>query len=249
MRDYIAVPYIRGNSAILVASCIVKSYGSHMNTVEEIRRAKLVEAIKQRGYGGQAQIGREIGVSPAQIYQWAKGIGKISSASARRLEKALGRPAGWMDQREGWGMAVREPSHVYSPGPDLRPPVPLISWVQAGQWTECTEPYPPGVAEEWISPSTRVSSCAFALAVRGDSMEPRFTEGDTLIVDPELEARNGDFVIVRLDDAQEATFKQLIIDGPQKFLKPLNARYPVVPINGNATIVGVVVEKRQVFLR
>jgi SOS-response transcriptional repressor LexA/DNA-binding XRE family transcriptional regulator len=136
-----------------------------------------------------------------------------------------------------------------APGPDLRPPIPLISWVQAGNWTECTEPYPPGVADEWVSPSTRVSACAFALTVRGDSMEPRFTEGETLIVDPELDARHGDFVIVRLDDAAEATFKQLVIDGPQKFLKPLNARYPVVPINGNATIVGVVVEKRQVFLR
>ncbi len=156
----------------------------------------------------------------------------------------LGVSARWLGSGEG----AIEPSNV-SPGPDLRPPVPLVSWVQAGDWTEYTDPYPPGMAEEWISPSTKVSACSFALKVRGDSMGPKFTEGDTLIVDPEVEARNGDFVIVRLDDAQEATFKQLIIDGPQKFLKPLNARYPVVPINGNATIVGVVVEKRQVFLR
>ena len=112
---------------------------------------------------------------------------------------------------------------------------------------ECTEPYPPGVADEWVSPGTRVGACAFALTVRGDSMEPGFTEGDVPIVDPDLEARSGDFVIVRLDDAQEATFEQLVIDGAQRFLKPLNARYPAVEINGNATIVGMVVEKRQVF--
>ena len=56
-------------------------------------------------------------------------------------------------------------------------------------------------------------------------------------------------MIVRLDDAQESTFKQLVVDGPQRFLKPLNPRYPVIPINGNATIVGVVVAKQQVFLR
>ena len=70
-----------------------------------------------------------------------------------------------------------------------------------------------------------------------------------MIVDPQLEAWSGDFVIVRLDDAQESTFKQLVVDGPQRFLKPLNPRYPVIPINGNATIVGVVVAKQQVFLR
>lgn len=266
--------YIKNNSPALRDHDIVKSYIHRMETVEEIRRAKLIEEIKRRGYGGQAQIGRELGVSPAQIYQWVKGIGQISSSSARRLEKALGHPTGWMDQSEPpfvymmgtdsdipadpeteaiFANLARQKEEASSsnttPGPSLRPAVPLISWVQAGNWAEVSDPYPPGVADEWINPSTRVSACAFALSVRGDSMEPRFVEGDTIIVDPELEARTGDFVIVRLDDAAEATFKQLVIDGPQKFLKPLNARYPVVPINGNATIVGVVVEKRQVFLR
>lgn len=248
MGDNIVEHYIKDNSPALRDPAIVKSYIYRMDTVEEIRRAKLVDEIKRRGYGGQAQIGRDLGVSPAQIYQWAKGVGQISSSSARRLEKALGRPTGWMDQADDGAQAVHEPSNI-SPGPDLRAPVPLISWVQAGEWTECTDPFPPGMADEWISPSTRVSKCAFAVKVRGDSMEPRFFEGETLIVDPEIEARSGDFVIVRLDDAQEATFKQLILDGPQKFLKPVNPRYPVIPINGNASIVGVVVEKRQVFLR
>ncbi len=193
----------------------------------------------------QAELARRVGISQPAIQ---KSEQSVTSTSASRhvatMAHHLGVSARWLGSGEG----AIEPSNV-SPGPDLRPPVPLVSWVQAGDWTEYTDPYPPGMAEEWISPSTKVSACSFALKVRGDSMEPKFTEGDTLIVDPEVEARNGDFVIVRLDDAQEATFKQLIIDGPQKFLKPLNARYPVVPINGNATIVGVVVEKRQVFLR
>lgn len=79
----------------------------------------------------------------------------------------------------------------------------------------------------------------------GGSMEPRFVEGGTIIVDPELEARSGDFVIVRLDDAQEATFKRLVGDGGSRFLKPLNGRYPIIPINGNATVVGVVMEQRK----
>ena len=78
-------------------------------------------------------------------------------------------------------------------------------------------------------------------------MEPEFTEGDTIIVDPEREALHANFVVVKLEDAQEATFKQLIIDGGQKFLRPLNAHYPVMAINGNATIVGVVVAKMKTY--
>jgi SOS-response transcriptional repressor LexA len=76
-------------------------------------------------------------------------------------------------------------------------------------------------------------------------MEPEFTERATIIVDPAQVAVHGSFVIVRLDDAPKATFKQLVIDGGSRFLKSLNPRYPVVAINGNATIVGVVVEQRK----
>ena len=161
----------------------------------------------------------------------------------------MGKPVGWMDATERASKAKNlepEPPNI-APGPPLRPAVPVVSWVQAGNWQECTDPYPPGVADEWISPTKRVSERSFALQVRGDSMEPEFTEGATIIVDPALEAVHGSFVIVRLDDALEATFKQLVVDGGNRFLKPLNGRYPIVPINGNATIVGVVVEQRKAY--
>ena len=204
-----------------------------------------IKKARTRARLTQMDLAKAANVSRAAVAQWESDETKhIRPENLFRIAPLLGCSAEWL----ATGKEPPEPSNT-TPGPELRPPVPLISWVQAGNWTECTEPYPPGVADEWVSPSTRVSACAFALTVRGDSMEPRFTEGDVLIVDPDLEARSGDFVIVRLDDAQEATFKQLVIDGAQRFLKPLNARYPVVEINGNATIVGVVVEKRQVFLR
>ena len=56
-------------------------------------------------------------------------------------------------------------------------------------------------------------------------------------------------VVVKLDDEQQATFKQLIIEGDQKFLKPLNPNWPepIIKINGNATICGVVIGKYEVF--
>lgn len=202
---------------------------------------RMMRVAEDRGMR-QADLARALGIDPQHLPNWRKR--RVPPTMYPAIAKALGLSLDWLVTGAG-----PDPLGNTTPGPSLRPAVPLISWVQAGNWTECHDPYPPGVADEWINPSTRVSACAFALSVRGDSMEPRFVEGDTIIVDPELEARTGDFVIVRLDDAQEATFKQLVIDGPQRFLKPLNARYPVIPINGNATVVGVVVEKRQVFLR
>ena len=57
-------------------------------------------------------------------------------------------------------------------------------------------------------------------------------------------------VVAKLEDEQQATFKQLIIEGDQKFLKPLNPAWPepILKINGNATICGVVIGKYEVFV-
>ena len=74
-------------------------------------------------------------------------------------------------------------------------------------------------------------------------MSPSFNEGDLIFVDPEVDPINGKYVVARLDDENEATFKQLIIEGGHKFLKATNPAWPIPiqPINGNCTFVGVVV--------
>jgi SOS-response transcriptional repressor LexA len=122
--------------------------------------------------------------------------------------------------------------------------IPLISWVQAGDWQYAADPMPPGVADEWTETSATRSEHAYALTVHGDSMEPEFASGDIITVDPERQAENGSYVVVK--NGAEATFKQYVIDGPSVFLKPLNNRYPIKDMTGvEFRIVGVVVEKRK----
>lgn len=127
--------------------------------------------------------------------------------------------------------------------------LPIISWVQAGHWKEVNDIYPVGQSDEYISVTAKVGLHAFALKVRGDSMEPEFPDGSIIIVDPEREARNGSYVVVRLDEEMEATFKQMVIDGSRIYLKPINPRYPILEINGKrATTVGVVVQMVKEYL-
>lgn len=71
-------------------------------------------------------------------------------------------------------------------------------------------------------------------------MAPEFKPGTIIVVDPDLDARPGDFVIVANGSA-EATFKQLVRDGDQYMLRPLNPQYPVRPMPDHGRIVGVVV--------
>lgn len=124
--------------------------------------------------------------------------------------------------------------------PDRTGKVPLVSWVQAGDFTHAADLLHPGDAYEWIDTSVTVMPHTFALRVRGDSMEPEFMDGTIIVVEPDMEASPGDYVIARNGD-QEATFKQLVRDGADLYLKPLNPRYPIKPI-GDSIIIGVVRE-------
>lgn len=128
--------------------------------------------------------------------------------------------------------------------------VPLISWIQAGIWSDIEDPYAVGDAEDWLPCPVKHGPRAYCLRVRGDSMynptgRPSYADGDIIFVDPDREANNGDRVIVRLDDQKEGTFKQLLVEDGRKMLKALNPEWAprYVEINGNATITGVVIGK------
>lgn len=141
------------------------------------------------------------------------------------------------------GATSTEPSNI-SPAPPSIKRIPIVSWVNAGDWSKAVDPFHPGYAEDWIDTAVTSNINAFALVVHGDSMEPEFTEGDIITVDPGRAYCSGSFVVAK--NGEEATFKQLILDGTNVFLKPLNERYPIKDMTGvEMRIVGVVVEKRK----
>jgi phage repressor protein C with HTH and peptisase S24 domain len=67
--------------------------------------------------------------------------------------------------------------------------------------------------EEWASSDTRDPN-AFAVILEGDSMEPRFYAGDRVVVAPNSEPRNGDYVLARLRDGG-VLFKRFHRTGPE----------------------------------
>ncbi len=120
--------------------------------------------------------------------------------------------------------------------------VPLISFAQAGNWAEVVDPYLPGVSDEWAVTTRKVGSRAYALRIKGDSMEPRIPDGAVVIIDPDREPENGYVVVVRQNHDSEATIKRLVIDGNQRYLKPDNPRYPIMSMAEDAVFCGVAVQ-------
>ena len=77
-------------------------------------------------------------------------------------------------------------------------------------------------------------------------MEPEFKEGEIVIVNPHVEAKSGDYMIVK-NNEEEATFKQLKKFGDTLVLHPLNSKYEDIELTARTKyrIVGKVVKKEK----
>lgn len=145
-----------------------------------------------------------------------------------------------------------EPSNV-SPAaqPDRLYRYPVVSEVQAGAWTEAVQPYEPGAEDRFELTDYQARGPAFWLEVTGDSMTspvpPSIPEGHFILVDTGLIPQPGDLVVAKLDTEDRATFKKLVSDAGQLYLKPLNSAYRMIPIDGNCRLIGVVKEAKQRF--
>ncbi|GAA79262.1 MULTISPECIES: LexA family transcriptional regulator [unclassified Pseudoalteromonas] len=185
----------------------------------------------------QVKLSEMIGIAQQSLQKIENGTTK-NPRNIQALAEALECPPEFL--QFGIGDSKDINSNVL-PGPTIKATAPLISWVQAGAWSEISE-IKAYDAERFMCP-VNCSDLTFVLKVQGISMEPKFDEGDLIFVDPEAECIHGSYVVARLDDDNQATFKQLIIENGHKFLKAANPNWPeqLIPINGNCTLVGKVI--------
>lgn len=106
--------------------------------------------------------------------------------------------------------------------------VPVINKVTAGYPVDYDDmDYPPGSADDYVRCPDLHDPNAFAVRVVGDSMEPKYQEGDIIIFSPNSQVNNGDDCFVRLTDPHETTFKQVFFESDGQIrLQPRNHIYP-----------------------
>jgi len=112
--------------------------------------------------------------------------------------------------------------------------VPVINKVSAGYPTDFNDlDYPVGIADDYIRCPDLHDPNSFAVRVVGDSMEPKFREGDIVIFSPAAEVHNGDDCFVRFTMPHETTFKRAFFESDNKVrLQPRNEKYSPTIVDG-----------------
>ena len=192
----------------------------------------------------QNTVAKTVGVSRAAVTQWENGLTKPKGEYIHALAKLYGCTTGYILHGEG-----PEVGNVIPASLGLRK-IPVISYVQAGAWTETCDRRLHDGATEYIQTDIDLGKMSFALEVRGDSMKPDILEGDVVIVDPDVQPVPGDYVVAK-NGSHEATIKRYRPRGTNEAgeeyfeLVPANPDYPTIRSDhSQVMIIGVVMERR-----
>lgn len=223
-----------------------------MNITERIEKLVLARRPQIGVRGVKRDISKTCGISYEAVRQWFAGdTGNIKNENLLAIAAGYDTTVDWLLSGEGEPpfRSTEEPSNVLPVAqPERLYRYPVVSEVQAGAWTDAVQPYEPGAEDQFELTDYQARGPAFWLRVNGDSMTsltpPSIPEGCFVLVDTGLTAQPGDLVVAKLDTEEKATFKKLVSDAGQLYLKPLNPAYRVIPIDGNCRLIGVVKEAK-----
>ena len=211
--------------------------------MEDTLFAKSLHEAMVRAKIKPSTLAKELRVSRATIYKWLSGQ-LPSRKHARFLQLRL-------------GLTDSHVSNVMAAPPSsMARRVPLIeSTPEAGKTGVYVVDLTP---QSWLEADADFSTQAVGLRLADDSMEPEFYMGEIVIVDPQVQPRDGDYVVAELQEADEPsrlwTFKQYRARGHHRGqqvydLVPLNPTYRTTTVGPDfpGRIVGTMVEHRRRF--
>ena len=193
----------------------------------------------------QPELAKRARVTKSAVSQWENGSTKeLKADHLLAVAKALNVSPDWLATGRGPKQRTQDVDQGSEPKVSL---IPLLTWAQVRDWHETAGASHTSGIMDRVAVVGTFGPRTFALHVCGDSMEPAFFEGDTIIVDPDREPKGRDYVIVIGKPTSEPTFKQLLVEVDERYLKPANRRYHILPVTADMVIVGVVVMKMRVY--
>lgn len=122
--------------------------------------------------------------------------------------------------------------------------IPLIPWNKITTFNKLENSF------EKIPCLGTISDEGFSTTMPDSSMSPIFSKGNILIFDPIKTPADRSFVLIKLAENNILVFRQMLVDGDYKYLKPLNPDLNVFKmrlLNESDQIIAVLVESRQIY--
>lgn len=193
-----------------------------------------------------AKLARMIGVSRPTIGNWIEGKSAPTGENLTNLANALKVDPNWLMSGKESQVRLDNNVDISQKIPFDGRPIPVISWVAAGSFGPIATVLKGAEVDEYLPPIKECGKNGYGLVVTGISMSPKFEPEDRIYVNPDFQVsdlKTGDLVIVSCTGDNEATFKQLIIEGTTKYLKPLNPKWDeqIIKLTEDCRLVGKVV--------
>ncbi|MDX2165043.1 MAG: helix-turn-helix transcriptional regulator [Gammaproteobacteria bacterium] len=123
---------------------------------------------------------------------------------------------------------------VYKENKQYWTKVPILTWKEAINWKAHLKKESPVVTTD-----IDISSSAYALKIEED-LDDGFRKNSTIIIDPEVEAENMDYLISYKSDSKLPILKQLREHDGDLYLKPLVRGIAPTPFKEEYIVLGVV---------
>lgn len=220
---------------------------------------RYVELLNENGCKS-ADVAKATGIHPSTFSDWKKGKSFPKYDKILKIANFFGVEPDWLCGKSDFKTKEEMLQHFDNVCdiPALQSDVfrlekgmkiPVLGDVAAGVPIFAEENY---IGSEEISEELASTGEFFALRIHGDSMSPRISEGDIVIIRQQDDADSGDIVIVLIDD-DSATCKRLMKYQEGISLISFNPAYKPMTFSNKdieekpIRIIGKVVENRQKY--
>lgn len=198
-----------------------------------------IKSLRKEKKLTQKQLGKLADVSDAAVVLWEKDVNTPKFEKLQLIAPALNTTIDYI---------LYGVTDTGSNVGDYRPVtrmLPVLSYVQAGNWTNVQSVSQLDI-EQWLPAPPTAGKNSYYLIVRGISNSPYFNDGDFICIDPDIcieHVQTGEMVIAECEG--ESTFKALIKDYKQMYLKALNPNFQpnIIELKENCVYKGKYVGK------
>ena len=222
-----------------------------MDSLTKHRKDRLRQLIEGPPFfGNQAEFARHAGLTKGRINQLLDDDLSFGERSATNLALKLDLAPYYFESGHEFTKRHSSPRDLMAAMAGIRP-IPLITAEQASRWSELVDRFEPDDDVTFLLTEQPLSSVAFAMEIRDNSMLSEFRPSDQVIVDPAIIPAPGDYVTAA-NGSEHAILRKyrprrLDAEGRVVYeLSALNDDYPVLSSDVQPLLlIGTVVEQRR----